>query len=108
MVAVEGIDFLAEEVSAKIYAELNIAVKMGKLHVVALQERAGVFDNLSQRDLSHVSKLLSGVMYKHVRDAGLLKDSVIIVTLDELLQWNVWPHFLKMCRKYCVPYQHIS
>ena len=72
---------------------------MEKLHVVGLQEREGVFDNLSKRDLSHVGKLLSGVMCGHIKDAELQKDDGIVVTLDELLQWSVWPQFLKICRK---------
>ena len=99
MAAVESMDFLDEKVSGTNSIELNIAVKMGKLHVVALQERAGVFDKLSEQDLSHVRKLLSCVMYNHVHDASLRKGDCIVVPLDDLLQWDVWPQFLKICRK---------
>ena len=38
-------------------------------------------------------------MYNHVRDTSLRKDDRIVVPLDDLLQWNVWPQFLKICRK---------
>ena len=42
-------------------------------------------------------------MYNHVCEASLRKDDGkddrIVVPLDDLLQWNLWPQFLKICCK---------